>query len=967
MIAKEAARAKVQFCTLQEVRYRNSGRKIISLDTGESYIFLWCGRKKRRDAGVGILIKQSKDVSIEEPDITDPRVMAMNIQIKGFNIRLVNAYAPTNSDGSDNQKDVFYRLLRKACTKQHKHQKLLVTGDFNATTSVSLKQSFYDGNTIIEDTICNDNGARLKGFCREIGLCMTQSYFNHTLEDRFTWFSGDKTTKKVLDYILVEPYIQQYVKDCAVNPNLDFDSDHRIIIAEINTPSTKKARRKKQQKTKYVAKPDPESLQSSELKVSFIHAVTQELNSKDGAYKSTDAGLKIIDCLESAAEATLPKKSKNKHTHEIWRNDKDLNLLVDKRKELVTGSSEHKLITKIIKKRVRILRNETTEKEANEINEYASRRQVEELYRTFKSDNSSFKEYKSKKKCEPTKLKTFFMKHFTGATLEHDPIELECLPDFMETLQNISTRSDTRVGPPDELELISVIKKLKDGKSASDIPTTFIKHALGSRAFVIEIVKLYETIWETKTIPREWGHSKLVTLWKGPAKGKADDPNTYRGLQIGSSLCKIMIIVVINRLKEWYEKQLLDQQQGFRSARGTADGIFIAKSVQQITNKMKKTTFLLFVDLTAAFDHVERSWLFKSIKKRFTNDSDQTLIQLIEALYEYTSTALSETPNDKFDLTVGVRQGGPESPMLYNLYMDFVMRIYMNLCKEKGINFLNLKYKIPQLASSTGKTAMGKLTLDWCGYADDLLLVFDDIESLRQGIEILDETFRRYRLSINSSKTKTMILNQQYDNGEYPTTIGLLRGKELDNVKIYRYLGCEIKFDEPTTGTTELNLRAEVAECKFYSLSRSMMNKKINLKTRTTMLNSLVRSRIVYSCQTWSTTKTQLNRMNALYMSFIRKMTSGGYNRKNDAWSYIYSNDDLLRISQTTDLTTYIKRQQRTFVCNIVRKDNTSIVKRLMFNSDASHKPGPQTTLLSSVLKDSTPDELFRKASLRQL
>ena len=62
----------------------------------------------------------------------------------------------------------------------------------------------------------------------------------------------------------------------------------------------------------------------------------------------------------------------------------------------------------------------------------------------------------------------------------------------------------------------------------------------------------------------------------------------------------------------------------------------------------------------------------------------------------------------------------------------------MNLCKEKGINFLNLKYKIPQLASSTGKTAM--LTLDWCGYADDLLLVFDDIESLRQGIEILDET-----------------------------------------------------------------------------------------------------------------------------------------------------------------------------------------------------------------------------------
>ena len=103
-------------------------------------------------------------------------------------------------------------------------------------------------------------------------------------------------------------------------------------------------------------------------------------------------------------------------------------------------------------------------------------------------------------------MKKFFYE--TDATLEHDPIEMEDIPVFMKTLQNISTGSDTRVGPPDELELINVIKNLKDGKSASDIPTTFIKHALGSRDFVVEIVKLYETIWETKTVPREWGHSK---------------------------------------------------------------------------------------------------------------------------------------------------------------------------------------------------------------------------------------------------------------------------------------------------------------------------------------------------------------------------------------------------------------------------------------------------------------------------
>jgi len=48
----------------------------------------------------------------------------------------------------------------------------------------------------------------------------------------------------------------------------------------------------------------------------------------------------------------------------------------------------------------------------------------------------------------------------------------------------------------------------------------------------------------------------------------------------------------------------MDQQQGFRSARGTTDGIFIVKRVQQISEKMKKPVYSLFVDFSAAFDHV---------------------------------------------------------------------------------------------------------------------------------------------------------------------------------------------------------------------------------------------------------------------------------------------------------------------------------------------------------------------------
>ena len=135
-ITKEVARTKLELCCIQEVKYRNSGKKIIYLDSGESYEFHWSGNKKRRTAGVGFLIKVDPGITIKDPDVLTPRIIATNIVMHGFSIRLVNAYSPTNCEESENQKDIFNRELRKAVQKQEKNQKFLVVGDFNAETSL---------------------------------------------------------------------------------------------------------------------------------------------------------------------------------------------------------------------------------------------------------------------------------------------------------------------------------------------------------------------------------------------------------------------------------------------------------------------------------------------------------------------------------------------------------------------------------------------------------------------------------------------------------------------------------------------------------------------------------------------------------------------------------------------------------------------------------------------------------------
>lgn len=178
-----------------------------------------------------------------------------------------------------------------------------------------------------------------------------------------------------------------------------------------------------------------------------------------------------------------------------------------------------------------------------------------------------------------------------------------------------------------------------------------MKYGSDSDELLSSIHSILCDVWKTCIIPSSWIHTKLVASWKGSSKGSATDPKAYRGLQVGTVMCKVLVITILSRLKRWYDNTLLDQQQGFRSGRGTADGIFITKRIQQISDSMQKSVYVLFVDLSAAFDHVIRDWLFKSIRQRLDSNEEDTLFRILEAVYSYTTTALSETPNEIFELS----------------------------------------------------------------------------------------------------------------------------------------------------------------------------------------------------------------------------------------------------------------------------------------------------------------------------
>ena len=83
------------------------------------------------------------------------------------------------------------------------------------------------------------------------------------------------------------------------------------------------------------------------------------------------------------------------------------------------------------------------------------------------------------------------------------------------------------------------------------------------------------------------------------------------------------------------------------------------KLLHNIVNKKKQMAFLLFVDLSEAFDKLNRDFLWKTIKLRFKPGTNTKIINLLEHLYSSTSAEINDNESLVFNIETGVFQGKP--------------------------------------------------------------------------------------------------------------------------------------------------------------------------------------------------------------------------------------------------------------------------------------------------------------------
>ena len=198
---------------------------------------------------------------------------------------------------------------------------------------------------------------------------MLQTFFDYPVDCRYTWFSNDGVTRRVRDYVLTEEFVQKYTYDCSVDDR-----------TELNTPWSKRARWKRQT-TDNRAQDHACSLGMTDLQNKFKDCVTTSFVDS-GDRRASAISENMIYNLCDSANKVLPKKTRHQY-HELWKENEKFNRIIHERSQLQKNSDDYKSITKKLRTKIRFLRNEKLHQEANEINMWAQKREIEALFRSF--------------------------------------------------------------------------------------------------------------------------------------------------------------------------------------------------------------------------------------------------------------------------------------------------------------------------------------------------------------------------------------------------------------------------------------------------------------------------------------------------------------------------------------------------------------------------------------------------------
>ena len=506
--------------------------------------------------------------------------------------------------------------------------------------------------------------------------------------------------------------------------------------------------------------------------------------------------------------------------------------------------------------------------------------------------------------------------------------------------------------PPMRGEVAHALNSMKNCKATGPdgIPADFLKLYLESDESLQAFTDMIQKVWGNKNVPESWKKAIIKVIFKN--KGTKDECGNYRGVSLLDHTGKIVLKIVANRLGQYAEAQglLPEEQSGFRPKRSTCDMLYVVQMLQEFGRVKNVPLYFCFIDLTKAYDTVNRELLWKILAKAGV---PQELIELIKAFHDGTQACVRIEGKDSvyFPVNQGLRQGCVLAPLLFNIFFAAVLEVAKKRIladKETQKDLVTVRSCMNSdpwnVAARNLKTKSGQkkeggdddddaagitFTKLWSMlYADDAAIVSKSETGLASMMSIIVEATLQFGLTVSENKTKIMYAAKKSALKAKRVTITVnAGGQSYDQVAHFTYLGSRMS---ESGGVAE-----EIAERKVKAWGKWIVRKKalyqncgIKPNVKLAMLKQEIIETLLYGCEAWTMTAVDIAALNSIHYKLLTQ-TLGLWRKKKTDLPRSYSS--ILKGYGLWSMETEVRLRRLKWAGSVMRMSDDRLPKIMMF------------------------------------
>ena len=738
------------------------------------------GFRGRKAGGLNVLIKESKEIKYEVIKNLLRETIWLKVNLGGEKLLLCFAYVqPENS--------VYFRkgimkeieLEANKINRENSEYSILMLGDFNARTgrkTGEIVDEWNDFNLEVNSFLCerqskdkiiNKHGKDLLELCNNEDLFILNGRVKGDEKGELTCITS--IGNSVVDYGIASRTLLDFIDEFVVDNK--GDSDHMPIVVVLsveNEEGTNEKERNKRMdefslrisKFRWMDTKEEEFNKKIEEEYSLIYTIGIKETIKDGMINRANEMLyewiKFVCGKMEVKEKKRYTKKNGWFDSECQERKSEVN-----RKLRVFRRSGDEIDLKAFKDSKKEFRKlcEKKQEEYNitlkeKINSIIAEKNSKELWKVIGVKRKE----KSKNNIPGSEWVRYLAQLFSSE--EENEEEIEINNEFKsEKLDCDITRQ----------EVLNTVKDMKSGKAPGidGVGADIFKQLMKKSEICDLITVFFNKMFETGTVPKNWGEGIITMLYKG--KGDKQDTDNYRGITLLNVVSKIFTRILAERIQNWAEEtdKLIPHQAGFRKGFSTVDNLYVMNIIVDRQFQREGRLYVCFIDFKKAFDCIERKLLWK---KLYNLSVSAKIVKVLKSLYKNVTVRMKVNEwevSESINIKKGVRQGCQLSPLLFTLFLN-----------DLNEWFSETEMHAPWLNDTEIKFLL---------YADDMVLMSQSGVGLQRGLDKLREYCIKWKLEVNTKKTKVMVFRKSTKS-----KIGMnwwYNREKLEIVKEFIYLG----------------------------------------------------------------------------------------------------------------------------------------------------------------------------------